>query len=91
MMRKYILLLSTVFVCLFMTSCYTVFPGPEAKPLTIESSVVGAQVFIKGELVGHTPYTHWGKRANVKKITVKEPGYEDMTLKQSFCDKMNVF
>ena len=90
-MRKLLRLFSASFVCLLMTSCYTVFPGPEAKPLTIESSVVGAQVFIKGELVGHTPYTHWGKRANVKKITVKEPGYKDMTLKTKRKNKSGIY
>lgn len=91
LMKKISLLLCFSFICLLMTSCYTLFPGPDAPPLTVESSVQGAQVFIKGELVGHTPYTHWGKRANVKKITVKEPGYKDMTIKTKRKNKSGIY
>ena len=77
--------------CLLMTSCYTLFPGPDAKPLTVESSVEGAQVYIKGEMVGHTPYTHWGKRANVKKITVKKYGYKNLTMKTKRKNKSGIY
>lgn len=78
-------------ICLLLTSCYTVFPGPEASPLTIESSVPGANVYIKGELVGRTPYTHWGKRANVKKIKVSAEGYKDLTLKTKRKNKKGIY
>lgn len=90
-MKRLSLCLVVSVISLLMTSCYTLFPGPDATPLTVESSVQGSQVYIKGELVGHTPYTHWGKRANVKKITVKEPGYKDMTLKTKRKNKSGIY
>lgn len=91
-MRKLSLFYCTLSICLSLTSCCTVFPGTEkAKPLSIDSSADSAQVFIKGKLVGHTPYTHWGERANVKKITVKKVGYKDMTLKTKRKNKNKIY
>ena len=90
-MKKISFFYCVLSMCLLMTSCYTLFPGPEAKPLSIESSVDDAQVFIKGKLVGYTPYTHWGERADVKKITVKKAGYKDMTLKTERKNKKGIY
>lgn len=87
-MKKFFIPLT---ICLFLTSCYTCFPGPEAKPLAIESSVPSAEVYIKGKFVGRTPYTHWGKRANVKKITVKADGYKDKTIKTKRKNKAGIY
>lgn len=75
----------------FLTSCCTLYPVPEAPPLTIESSVPRAEVYIKGKFVGHTPYTHWGERANVKKIKVKAHGYKSKTIKTKRKNRAGIY
>lgn len=63
----------------------------DATPLTIESSVPDAKVYIKGKYVGQTPYSHFGTRANIKKIKVTKDGYKDLTLKTKRRTKPSIY
>lgn len=64
------------------SSCGTLFcTRSEAPALTITSSEPNAEVYLNGKYVGNTPYSHFGDRVDVKKITVKKNGYKSQTQK----------
>lgn len=70
-----------------LSSCCTVrFNGwkilekETAVPLAVDANVDGALVYMNGKYMGKTPYTHWGEKAKIRKITVKKDGY--VTLSQ---------
>lgn len=75
--------ISPLLFCLFLlSSCCTVgFSGWDfieketATPLVVDANVDGASVYMNGKYVGKTPYTHWGEKAKIRKITVKKEGY----------------
>lgn len=53
----------------------------ETPALTITSSVPNSEVYLNGVYVGQTPYSHFGDKVDVKKITVMKPGYKTQTQK----------
>ena len=71
------------FVCvvvLLFSSCGTLFCVQKETPaLTITSSVPDSEVYLNGVYVGRTPYSHFGDKVDVKKITVKKAGYKAQT------------
>ena len=64
------------------SSCGTLFCTQEEVPaLTITSSIPNSDVYLNGRYVGQTPYSHFGDKVDVKKITVKKTGYKAQTQK----------
>ena len=49
---------------------------PQHLAFKVISSVPDSEVYINGIYVGQTPYSHYGRRVNVKTIKVKKDGYK---------------
>lgn len=65
-----------------LSSCGTILCMKKEVPaLTITSSVPNSDVYLNGKYVGQTPYSHFGDKVDVKKITVKKAGYKAQTQK----------
>lgn len=65
-----------------LSSCGTLFCSQKEVPaLTITSSVPNSDVYLNGKYVGQTPYSHFGDKVDVKKITVKKDGYKSQSVK----------
>lgn len=74
---------------LLLSGCVTLFKSTEEVPaLTITSSVPYSEVYLNGKFVGYTPYSHFGDKVDVKKITVKKAGYKTATQKARKLDKL---
>ena len=66
---------------MLLSSCGTIFLTQNEVPaLTIESNVPNAEVYLNGKYVGITPYSHFGEKCDVKKITVKKKGYKEKSV-----------
>jgi len=64
------------------SSCGTLFCTQKEVPaLTITYSIPNSDVYLNGRYVGQTPYSHFGDKVDVKKITVKKAGYKAQTQK----------
>ena len=64
------------------SSCGTLLCTQKEVPaLTITSSIPNSDVYLNGRYVGQTPYSHFGDKVDVKKITVKKAGYKAQTQK----------
>lgn len=61
-------------VTLFLSSCCTTSDmlgmNSADNHLFIDSKTPGSKVYLNGKLVGQTPYSYYGTKANIKKITV---------------------
>ena len=93
MVSKWLKKLSVCCICgccmLFMSGCVTLFSSRgEVPALTITSSIPNAEVYLNGKFVGFTPYSHFGDKVDVKKITVKKVGYKTATQKARKLDKL---
>ena len=73
---------------LLLSSCCTLgyevfydFVDEEATPLVVDANVPQSSVYLNGKYVGVTPYTYWGNKADIRKITVKNTGYVPLTQK----------
>lgn len=67
---------------LTLSSCCTLFCAKSEVPaITVTSNPSNADVYLNGKYVGKTPYSHFGDKVDVKKITVKKDGYETQKLK----------
>lgn len=76
---SFLLLFATTLV---LSSCGTVFCSQgEVPALTITSNIQNAEVYINGKYVGITPYSHFGEKCDVKKITIKKDGYKNQSVK----------
>ena len=65
-----------------LSSCCTLFCAKSEVPaITVTSNPSNADVYLNGKYVGKTPYSHFGDKVDVKKITVKKDGYETQKLK----------
>lgn len=81
-MQKILTLIIALVITILFSSCGTVFCSQQPVPaLTITSNVPDADVYLNGKYVGTTPYSHFGEKCDVKKITVKKSGYKDKTIK----------
>ena len=49
---------------------------PPCLAFEVRSSVPNSEVYINGIYVGQTPYSHYGRRVNVRTIKVKKVGYK---------------
>lgn len=58
---------------------YCEFEDRVATPLVVDANVPRSSVYLNGKYVGVTPYTYWGDKADIKKISVKSTGYMPLT------------
>ena len=75
--------LAILLICCFtLSSCGTLFCRKDEVPaLTITSIPTNSDVYLNGKYEGKTPYSHFGEKVDVKKITVKSSGYKSQTQK----------
>ena len=67
-----------------MSSCGTCFctaHESDYPALTITSNVSDAEVYLNGDYVGITPYSHFGNECDVKRIKVCKAGYKSKTIR----------
>ena len=67
---------------LIFSSCGTLFCFEKSVPaLTITSSPSRAEVYLNGNYVGLTPYSHFGDKVDINKITIRKSGYKEQSEK----------
>ena len=66
--------MSAILLVLSLSSCCTTSHwlglNKANNTLYIDSKTPGSDVYLNNKLVGKTPYTYYGKKANIKRITV---------------------
>ena len=89
--KKLKIIFAVVLLSMLPSSCGTVFcakqSADEVPALTILSSVPEADVYLNGKYVGKTPYSHFGDKVDVRKITVKKDGYKSKSIKPRKLDQ----